>query len=421
MNHSGAFRRKSAVTVHDFLSGREGEETDGCDPTGEDDEAEPVKASPRRRRKPAADETPPVIEAVEPAHEQPREPTRDEVLMDRIGSFLTGNDLEVTPANLVRAHGIFSGQHPDFAALATEMEARGEPITQQWLDTLACETDGTRQERADIDRLAASLQNSIEAFSSTARDARTAAADYREAMDDHAKEAERIDPDETAEQLLSRVADLTRAIRDQARQAEDRMQRSERESISLRRDLEEAQRVANIDHLTGLPNRRALDEMLERLWGEARDVDWGDSDTTVREPVSIAFCDIDNFKPVNDIHGHDTGDRVLQMVARTLAQGAGEKCQVVRYGGEEFVIIYRGFSLEEARDNLDGIRATLSKRPFMNKTTRESLGMISFSGGIADLFAFSDRHHAMRAADEALYRAKNQGRDRIELAIPPVG
>ena len=419
MNHSGAIRRKSAVTVHDFLSSRDGEDAIASDPVGEQDEAAAHKAPRRSTKKPPVSE--PVDLAPVPEPEPARDRTASEVLMGDIGAFLIGNDLDISPANLVRAHGIFSGQHPDFAALTTEMEARGEPITQQWLDTLACETESTEQDRADIDRLAASLQNSIEAFSSTARDARTAAADYREAMDDHAQEAERIDSGETAEELLSRVSDLTRAIRDQAQQAEEKMQRSEREAISLRRDLEEAQRVANIDHLTGLPNRRALDEMLERLWSEARDVDWDGSDATDREPVAIAFCDIDNFKPVNDIHGHDTGDRVLQMVARTLAQGAGEGCQVVRYGGEEFVIIYRGFSLKDARDNLDAIRATLSKRPFINRTTRESLGMITFSGGIADLFAFSDRHSALRAADEALYRAKNEGRDRIELAIPPIG
>lgn len=267
--------------------------------------------------------------------------------------------------------------------------------------------------------MASNLQNSIEAFATNARDACTAAADYREAMNSHAQEAEEIDSQETAEELLGRVTELTRAIREQAQLAEEKMQRSEREAISLRRDLEEAQRVANIDHLTGLPNRRALDEMLERLWSEARDVDWDGSDEKEHEPVAIAFCDIDNFKPVNDIHGHDTGDRVLQMVARTLAEGAGEDCQVVRYGGEEFVVVYRGFTLEGARENLDAIRTKLSNRPFINRTTRQSLGMITFSGGIADLFAFPDRRSALRAADEALYRAKNSGRDRIELATPP--
>ena len=196
MNHSGAIRRKSAVTVHDFLSSRDGEEGVASDSAGEECEAVASKVSRRSEKEP------PVTELVDPEpspkREQARERTAGEELMDNIGTFLLGNDLEITPANLVRAHGIFSGQQPDFASLTAEMEARGEPITQQWLDTLACETDSTEQDRADIDRLAASLQNSIEAFSSTARDARTAAADYREAMDDHAQQAERIDSGETA-------------------------------------------------------------------------------------------------------------------------------------------------------------------------------------------------------------------------------
>jgi diguanylate cyclase len=421
--------------VHDFLSSRKAEENGASDRGGggadnaeadrgaSEEPSGPVQLGPigGPARAPAAPE--PIREATDRDLELAEigEPSPDQILMDRIGAFLILNELEITAANLARALGIFSGQHPDFAALTAEMEVRGEPITQQWLDTLACECacDKQEQDRAEVDRLAATLQNSIEAFASTTRDARCAAADYREAMDDHAQEAETIVSGEAAEELLSRVSELTRAIREQAQQSEEKMQRSEREAISLRRDLEEAQRVANIDHLTGLPNRRALDEMLERLWGEARDVDWDGSDAPDREPVAIAFCDIDNFKPVNDIHGHDTGDRVLQMVARTLSQGAGEDCQVVRYGGEEFVIVYRGLSLEAARDNLDAIRATLAKRPFVNRTTRESLGTITFSGGIADLFAFVDRNSALRAADEALYRAKNNGRNRIELAAPP--
>ena len=425
MNHSGALRRKSGITVHDFLSERKAEEHGDLPPeTGEDNPGEaeeprtPRKASRPARKAPEKKPTP-ETPAFSPAPTPVVERSPSEILMDEIGTFLTGNDLAITPANLVRAHGICSGEQPEFAALTAEMKARGEPITQQWLDTLACDDGRDEQDRAEVDKMASNLQNSIEAFATSARDARTAAADYREAMDGHAQQAQEVDSKETAEELLARVSELTSAIREQAQQAEEKMQRSEREAISLRRDLEEAQRVANIDHLTGLPNRRALDEMLERLWSDGRDVDWDGSEAKEHEPVAIAFCDIDNFKPVNDIHGHDTGDRVLQMVARTLADGAGENCQVVRYGGEEFVVVYRGLSLEDARANLDAIRTKLSNRPFVNRTTRQSLGMITFSGGIADLFAFPDRRSALRAADEALYRAKNNGRDRIELAAPP--
>ena len=161
--------------------------------------------------------------------------------------------------------------------------------------------------------------------------------------------------------------------------------------------------------------------MLERLWTEAQDKAEKRRKAAARASVVLAFCDIDHFKPVNDIHGHDTGDRVLQMVARTLADGAGERCQVVRYGGEEFVVVYRGQTVEEARDNLDAIRATLARRPFVNRTTSQSLGTITFSGGVADLFAYPDHRAALRAADEALYRAKREGRNRIELADPAEG
>ena len=330
MNHSGALRRKSGITVHDFLSERKAEEHgDPPAETREDNPPEAEQAVPptkiaRSARKAPKKKTACEISSRSPAAVPAPTPTigrsPSKILMDEIGTFLTGNDLDITPANLARAHAICSGEQPEFAALTAAMKDRGEPITQQWLDTLAYDDGRNEQDRAEVDRMASNLQNSIEAFATNARDACTAVADYREAMNSHAQEAEEIDSQETAEELLGRVTELTRAIREQAQLAEEKMQRSEREAISLRRDLEEAQRVANIDHLTGLPNRRALDEMLERLWSDARDVDWDGSDEKEREPVAIAFCDIDNFKPVNDIHGHDTGDRVLQMVARTLAE-----------------------------------------------------------------------------------------------------
>ncbi|MCH2486846.1 MAG: GGDEF domain-containing protein [Erythrobacter sp.] len=419
MNHSGAIRRKSGVTVLDFLSSDRDGEARGPAEDGLAD-SEQAETEPPDDIEAEIPDTDTVALDPVPTPVPCAQRTPDETLMDTIGDFLTGNDLPITPANLVRAHAICSGKEPGFAALAKEMAVRGEPITQEWLDSVACEAaEQKEKDGAEVDALAASLQNSIEAFANSARDARTAATEHRVAMDEQAEEAERIDSTETAENLLARVTDLTRAIREQAQQAEEKMQRSEREAVSLRRDLEEAQRAANIDHLTGLPNRRALDAMLDGLWSEARDAG-GDCAVEMRaEPVVLAFCDIDNFKPVNDKHGHDTGDRVLQMVARTLSDGAGEECQVVRYGGEEFLIVYRGLSLEDARVNLDAIRETLSKRPFVNRATREPLGTITFSGGIADLFAFSDHRAALRAADEALYRAKDNGRNRIELAVPP--
>src|SRR3546814_9014444 len=100
-----------------------------------------------------------------------------------------------------------------------------------------------------------------------------------------------------------------------------------------RSSLARAKRDAEVDYLTGLPNRRAFEALLERHYREARE-----------QPValSVAFCDIDNFKAINDAHGHDAGDRVLKVIADTLAQISNDNCHVARHGGEELVMLFRG-------------------------------------------------------------------------------
>src|SRR3546814_10453846 len=90
------------------------------------------------------------------------------------------------------------------------------------------------------------------------------------------------------------------------------------------RSLEQARREAEIDHMTGLPNRRAFETVLEREYRDAR---------ASFDPLTVAFCDIDHFKRINDTHGHDAGDRVIRLIAEMLATISDDNCHVARHGG----------------------------------------------------------------------------------------
>ena len=175
----------------------------------------------------------------------------------------------------------------------------------------------------------------------------------------------------------------------------------------LRSELEKVRQLADYDHLTGLPNRRGFEALLEEEIRKANEN---------IEPLSVAICDIDHFKLVNDNFGHDTGDRVIGAVARTLAKLTDDKCHAARHGGEEFVMLFRGITIEEAAARLDNAREALSKRRFVKEASDEVIGMVTFSGGIADVFAYESPRFALRAADESLYRAKEEGRNRICVA-----
>ncbi|HSD60394.1 MAG TPA: GGDEF domain-containing protein [Burkholderiales bacterium] len=178
--------------------------------------------------------------------------------------------------------------------------------------------------------------------------------------------------------------------------------------------LQESHRMAFRDELTGLPGRRALDEALRAL-GPA---------------YAIAMVDVDHFKKFNDTHGHHVGDEVLRLVAARLAEVGGGG-RAYRYGGEEFCVLFPQRGVKEALPHMEQLRQTIegyqmvirgSDRPKDPETGRGRRGVhgleqtvsVTVSIGVAersDWLPTGDE--VVRGADEALYRAKNRGRNRV--------
>ena len=175
--------------------------------------------------------------------------------------------------------------------------------------------------------------------------------------------------------------------------------------------IETWHRMAYDDELTGLPARRALNEALVRLRGV----------------YTVAMVDVDHFKRFNDEHGHDVGDQLLRMVGARLGElGGGGRA--FRYGGEEFAVLFPGRTLDEARTHLEAVRRTIEgaaftlRGPHRPRTRPESPApggsrrRIAVTVSIGAAAADGHRSSAdvvVRAADEALYRAKQGGRNRI--------
>jgi diguanylate cyclase (GGDEF)-like protein len=173
--------------------------------------------------------------------------------------------------------------------------------------------------------------------------------------------------------------------------------------------LREALRIQSIrDPLTGLFNRRYLEETLEIEFARA---------SRAKTSLSIMMIDVDHFKRFNDNFGHDAGDAVLKTVAQALSSGMRRGDITCRYGGEEFTIFAPGAVLEDGERRADVLRQTVAGMSLVHNG--RPLGSITCSFGVA---AFplhgATPAEVLQAADEALYRAKKAGRNRVEIAPP---
>lgn len=202
---------------------------------------------------------------------------------------------------------------------------------------------------------------------------------------------------QTEESRLNQVEQENEAMR-------ERIQKLEQNRATLQEQLVASTQRMLRDTLTGLPNRLAFDERLALEVARMR---------REKTPLCLAIWDIDHFKRVNDTYGHQAGDKALIVVAKSLNHLIRDVDLAARYGGEEFVMILPRANLQQAFVVLERIREKIADTPFRFK---DQPLQITLSCGVAEFGANEDAEAVMTRADEALYRAKGNGRNRTEMA-----
>jgi diguanylate cyclase len=313
-----------------------------------------------------------------------------ERLFRDVGAFLFDNALDPTPDNYDLAFQFRAAQNQVLVnAIRIELEKTGS-LGIDAVDRILVENAGPVSPDA-LARMAGDIEAQMNGLSGIARQSGDDAAEFRSALES--------DPGDVA-----KVVELTRAMIARTRNAEAELRKSTRELAGLRAHLAEAQHFADVDPLTELANRRAFKRDLERAIVECR---------AAGQPLSLAFCDIDHFKRLNDLHGHETGDRVLRFVAQLMAKQFARKGTVGRFGGEEFVVMFPGIDPETARVIVDTCRAALADLPLYAASTGDRIGAVSFTAGVALLQEGEGMADLLRRADEMLYRGKAEGRNRV--------
>ncbi len=228
------------------------------------------------------------------------------------------------------------------------------------------------------------------------------------------KYAERIASTESMDSLKTLVDELmsdTRGMqvdmmrsRDDLISARGQAEQAERRVRQLETELERVSEQVREDHLTGTLNRRGMNDAMQREIARA---------SRTGKPMCVSMLDLDNFKKLNDTHGHAAGDAALVHLAKVIRHTVRPTDVIARYGGEEFVIILTDTDLDAAVAITVRLQRELTKRFFLHNNERL---LVTFSAGVAQFREGEEEEHLVQRADQAMYRAKVQGKNQVVRA-----
>jgi diguanylate cyclase len=206
--------------------------------------------------------------------------------------------------------------------------------------------------------------------------------------------------------IASEIVAETRTFVDKTKKFKESLHETSNEIQTLHQQLDKAKKQATVDALTGLQNRRGFDEALTALL----------NDSTASSEHALLLLDVDHFKNVNDSFGHLVGDKILIGVANQLARKMRGNDYLARFGGEEFAILLKDTPLKGAIIAAEHLRESVEKRRWRQTKSGKEIGQITISIGIATIQHNESIDNLLERCDAALYQAKSNGRNRIEIA-----
>lgn len=316
--------------------------------------------------------------------------------------LLTQYKLPVTPMNYAVLYEYVAGTNGALREAIDDFRAKERPITQEIAQELYYRHVSDASEKM--------LVQAREALGALIKDidGKVSKADgevfrYEQKLAGYSDQLRTDVDSEELRKVVASLADETRAVRESSAELHERLEESHRETEELRRELEKVKHEAATDPLTGLANRktflRVLDEMAQMLEGT--------------QGLCLLLVDIDRFKTINDNHGHLLGDKIIRLVGKTMESCVKGKDLVSRYGGEEFAVLLPDTPFAGAVAVAESIRRGVECGRLIRADTREPLGTVTVSVGVAryrEGEAFDD---FIQRADKALYAAKEGGRNRV--------
>jgi diguanylate cyclase len=325
------------------------------------------------------------------------------LLSRRVVDLLNQHDVPTSPPNYEVWINHAAGIHPDLSRAIEAHLASGTQFTDAVNDALFDRFFSNTRLTVEMVETSDSVARELSGVVSTLREAGAQTGAYADTLEQAVTTIEGAAAIDVRAMMAS-LAAVTREMVTNNRQLVAQMESSSRQVEALQTALQNVKVEALTDSLTGLANRRLLDDTLRRRVDEPDASDVG---------LCLLMCDIDHFKRFNDTWGHPVGDQVLRFIAAVLRQHAHGDILAARYGGEEFAVVFPRTRLAKALAVGEAIRQEIGSRRLTRRSTGQVIGAVTISIGIAHHRRHESVADLIARADACLYASKRAGRDRI--------
>jgi diguanylate cyclase len=320
---------------------------------------------------------------------------------------LVQDKLAPNPNNYAVYYYYFTGTNPNLKMAVDTLLTNQKSLTQENCDELYQAHLGLEAEQRVMQDTTTVIEKEIERVLKEIDNAATNTSQYSKTLDSFSGELASTNSLEQIRSAVTKVVAETRTIAKQNERLAGQLAQTTQQLSEVRYNFDQVHKELQIDPLTEVGNRKMFETQLTLTTNEARENN---------TPLTLLMIDIDHFKKFNDAYGHQIGDQVLRLVARTLVENLKGRDVIARYGGEEFVILLPMTKALDGEKVANQLRASLGSKQVKRRGSEIPLGIVTVSVGVAEYSPGEEREMFITRADAALYKAKNAGRNQVMIA-----